>query len=335
MPHFQKPLIILFFIFSADSAFSSDCGLFRVVKGDVKFQKKGKTKFKKARINKKVCAGDLVKTNKDSRAKIVLASLDEINISPETELQIQQLKNKQVQLTVNFGKIRSKVKSRYEDNDKSHYRVTTKSAVAGVRGTDFLTGYNKFTNESSVVTFEGQVAVGNNTNGTYKPNVVVKAGQFTANKPGAQLLSPKRLSPGQLTKIDGETDISTPSGTNESRGTASSQQKKNNKQPKSDKNNNSTKKTLPPQQDGTSNRQPDSVSNDIPLDQEINSIEQTIMEDGINAVPEINVEDLPSLPHVIDSGNIGRIPPVNPGNLIDNVIQNSKAQVIFNVEVKP
>ena len=131
-----------------------------------KNQKKSKDKFKQARVNKKVCAGDTVKTGSDARAKIEMADGNEINLSPESQLLIEQYERnaanteKKVLLNVLYGKIRSNVKEKYEDNDNSHYRVKTKSAVAGVRGTEFLTSFNRVNNQTRVVTFEGEVAVG-------------------------------------------------------------------------------------------------------------------------------------------------------------------------------
>ena len=105
-------LIIAFAMLFSVQAYGAECGLFKVVKGKVSYQKKNKKKFRKAKVNKKVCAGDKVKTAKASRTKIVMADGNELNISPDTELFIERYERnvskneKKVLLNVLYGKIR-------------------------------------------------------------------------------------------------------------------------------------------------------------------------------------------------------------------------------------
>ena len=195
-----------FFAFSTHAA---DCGQFKVVKGKVSFKKKSKSKFKKARINKKVCQGDVVKTGPDSRAKIIMADTNEINISPKTELLIEVYqKNKKAVLNVLNGKVRSNVKRKYKDNANSHYRVKTKSAVAGVRGTEFLASYNSATNQSRVVTFEGEVMVGRiDASGAVGNRVSVRPGQFITNSVGTDPHPPKEVPKAELARMDQDSNL--------------------------------------------------------------------------------------------------------------------------------
>lgn len=195
------------------NALAAECGLFRVVKGKVTYKKKNKKKFRKARINKKVCQGDTVRTSQDSRAKIVMADDNELNISPSSELLITVYKNGKngqgkVLLDVVYGKVRSNVKQKYKDNKRSHYRVKTKSAVAGVRGTEFMASYNLNTNESKVVTFEGEVMVGQMKGGQFVPQVSVKPGQFTSNSPGSNPHPAKEVPPQEFAQMDQDSNVS-------------------------------------------------------------------------------------------------------------------------------
>lgn len=193
--------------------FAAECGLFRVVKGDVSYQQKNKDKFRQARVNKKVCAGDTVKTGADARAKIEMADGNEINLSPESQLLIEQYERnaanneKKVLLNVLYGKIRSNVKEKYQDDDKSHYRVKTKSAVAGVRGTEFLTSFNAKTNQTRVVTFEGEVAVGRFQKGKFIAQVRVTKGQFTSNTMGSNPHSPRSVPPQEFAQMQQDTNF--------------------------------------------------------------------------------------------------------------------------------
>ncbi len=207
-------LMIIFaaFMFCTQS-YAADCGLFKVVKGKVSFKKNGKNKFRKATKNKKVCQGATVKTEAASRAKIIMADKNEINISPNTELVIEVYQTDQkAVLNVINGKVRSNVKRKYQDSNASHYRVKTKSAVAGVRGTEFMASYNAQTNQARVVTFEGEVAVGQMQGNNFVATVTVKPGQFTSNSPGQPPHPAKEVPPQELAQMDQETNLGEPSG---------------------------------------------------------------------------------------------------------------------------
>lgn len=210
-------LIIVSAMFFSLQSFGAECGLFRVVKGKVTYQKKNKSKFRKAKVNKKVCSGDKIKTDAASRTKIVMADGNEINISPSTELLIEQYERsaskneKKVLLNVLYGKIRSNVKDKYKDTKNNHYRVKTKSAVAGVRGTEFMASFNSATNQSRVVTFEGSVAVGQFKNGNFVASVTVKPGQYTSNSPGSNPHPPREVPPQEFVQLDQETNFGSPS----------------------------------------------------------------------------------------------------------------------------
>ena len=174
--------LIIIAIFFSFQAYGAECGLFRVVKGKVTYQKKNSSKLRKAKVNKKVCAGDKIKTELASRTKIVMADGNEINVSPSTELFIEQYERnvskneKKVLINVLYGKIRSNVKDKYKDTKNNHYRVKTKSAVAGFRGTEFMASFNQTTNQSRILTFEGRVAVGQFKSGNFVAEVTVKPG---------------------------------------------------------------------------------------------------------------------------------------------------------------
>ena len=217
-------ILISIVFFFGTQAMSADCGKFKVVKGDVSYKQKSKKKFRKAKINKTICQGDTVKTAANSRAKVVMADQNEINISPETELLIEVYKKGQkAVLNVINGKVRSNVKQKYKDSKQSHYRVKTKSAVAGVRGTEFMASYNSSTNQSKVVTFEGEVNVGRIQGGKVVGRVSVKPGQFTSNSPGQDPHPAKEVPPAELAQMDRETNVGDAADRGAQKGPASTQ----------------------------------------------------------------------------------------------------------------
>lgn len=226
-------LITFIVFFFATQSMAADCGVFKVVKGDVTFKKSGKPSYKKARKNKKVCQGDTVKTADSGRTKIVMADKNEINVSPNTEMIIESYKSgKQAVLNVLNGKVRSDVKNKYKDNKQSHYRVKTKSAVAGVRGTEFLASYDAVSNQSRIVTFEGQVAVGQMNGEKFIPQVVVRPGQFTSNRPGTAPHAARDLPPAELAKMDRDSNIGAPEPAKGPASVAPTKEKDNSQQPK-------------------------------------------------------------------------------------------------------
>ncbi len=312
----------LAFLFFSFSARAEDCGLLRVVKRDVKLKRQGQKKFRKARKNHKICISDIIKTGPDSRAKIVLPSTDEINISPDTEMVFETLDNKKVLLKVEYGRIRSQVNNKYQDDDESHYRVKTKTAVAGVRGTDFVTGYNPVTHETRIVTFSGVVAVGNSTNGIYRPDVQVRAGFFTGSGDNQKPHEPQKLTADQVQKMDRDTKVP---DVNSSPSTGGAKKDS----PKAGEVKGREHASKPPSRE---QRAPSSVSPS--LDDVVQEIEQDVMGDTGDLGAEIDVDDLPDLPQIVDGGDVVNTPQLEQDNLIDNVIQNNKATVNFNIEVR-
>lgn len=136
-------------------------GIFMVVKGtvDIDSVKTGKNQ---AKVGVKVYPGDKVTTQKDSRAKIVMSDRNVMNISPESVLTILKYDNdpksnvKNVELELSQGKVRNNVEQKY-DGDKSKFIIKTPTAVAGVRGTQFLTSFDVKSRVTEVVTFKGAV----------------------------------------------------------------------------------------------------------------------------------------------------------------------------------
>jgi hypothetical protein len=190
-------------------------GVMMVVKGDIKVTgTDGKTEAGK--VGKKVSAGDTILAGADSRAKIVMADKNVINVSPDSKIVIEKYENdgkdkKNVELNVVYGKVRASVEQKY-DGDKSKFNIKTPSAVAGVRGTDFLMGFNQGTKTAQVITFSGSVAVGQpGPGGTIKNPVFVQAGQMTSAGAGKAPESPKAVPKEELNKMNNETKADTAS----------------------------------------------------------------------------------------------------------------------------
>ena len=162
-------LVIVIFTLSSLAFAQQPIGVFLIVKNKVQISR-GDENIKVS-VGQKVQEGDVVITDIDSRAKIVMNDRNIINVSPSTRFKITKYAtdaNRNVSLDLSSGKIRNNVIQKY-DGEKNKFEVRTSTAVAGVRGTRFITAYNPVTKVTHVITLKGQVSVlqlmsGNRTN---------------------------------------------------------------------------------------------------------------------------------------------------------------------------
>lgn len=215
-------------------------GVFMVVKGDIKV--KGKADAVAAKVGSKIAPGETVISGAEGRAKIVMSDRNVINISPSTTLQISKYENdsksgaKNVELTLLEGKVRNNVEQTY-DGEKSKFQIKTPTAVAGVRGTQFMTSFNRQTQMTSVVTLKGTVsfaAVNASGQVVGKP-VLVNKGESTSAASGQAPEAPKKLPKEELKKVDAESTASHKEKAPESSASAStSKESGSSKESKSD-----------------------------------------------------------------------------------------------------
>lgn len=161
-------------------------GIFMVVKGNVEVESKKTGKFK-AKVSSKVYAGDTISTDAEGRGKIVMSDRNVLNISPSTKFTINKYENdpttgvRNVDIDLSQGKLRSNVEQKY-DGEKSQYLIKTPTAVAGVRGTQFLTSFDPATRKTEIVTFKGAVAL--SLPGSSAPPVMVRKGETSSISQG-------------------------------------------------------------------------------------------------------------------------------------------------------
>lgn len=123
-------------------------------------------KPKAAKVGLKIFEKDVIETGKDGQVRVLFNDKNIMNIVPGskariTEVQMDTADQDHTMIDLIYGKIRSKVQKNYDGaNNNNYYRVRTKSAVAGVRGTDFVVSYFEGHGiETKVQTLEGKVAL--------------------------------------------------------------------------------------------------------------------------------------------------------------------------------
>jgi hypothetical protein len=154
-------LIAISLLFFSLNAVANDFGTFVLVKGKVFIEATDTTRAE-AKVNSKIFEGQMVVTENDSRAKIVMSDRNIINVLPNTKLKIEKYKTsareKNVSLNLIEGRVRTNVEQDY-DNKNNKFEVRTSTAVAGVRGTQFITSYDKSNQLTEVVTINGRVSL--------------------------------------------------------------------------------------------------------------------------------------------------------------------------------
>lgn len=110
-----------------------------------------------------VYVGDMIETKGDGRIKVRLRDSSHIVLAPNSNLRLAQVHvdpkgaKRQVLLNLLNGKVRSQVDKKVGKD--SSFKVQTRSAVAGVRGTEFITSFEPGEKEwvSEVRTISGMV----------------------------------------------------------------------------------------------------------------------------------------------------------------------------------
>lgn len=151
--------IFTLFFLCASISNAAEFGTFMLVKGKVLILSDS-GQSTEAKVSSKIYVGETVVTNTDSRAKIIMSDRNVLNILPNTKMKIEKYSSavgaKEVQLNLIEGKVRSNVGEKY-DNKSSKFEIRTATAVAGVRGTEFITSYDPATRVTEVLTIHGQV----------------------------------------------------------------------------------------------------------------------------------------------------------------------------------
>jgi hypothetical protein len=187
-------ILLIFSMFFVHAEKSKNVAVVQFVRGDVKVKDpdKGIIPIKKGVWIKE---GSVVKTGARSVAKLRFIDKSTMNVGPNSEMKVEKFdKSEAGVIEVLSGKIRSQVSKNYMDmkKGKSKLFVKSKSAVMGIRGTDFIFAANKKNGHASAILFEGSV-VFNKFDGKSKSakaleslvdrGVRIKPGQFSVADP--------------------------------------------------------------------------------------------------------------------------------------------------------
>ena len=169
------------------------------VEGEVQVSHDGQDKFQPLEEGSPVFASDLIKTEDNSRVKILFSDDSIIVVGPESSFQISENvyasgKNRQSIFKLIKGKIRVMV-TKHLAASGSKYEIQTTTAVTGVRGTHFAIEARS-DDETNVFTIEGELNV-RNSQDEIRGSVTVSSNMMTRIKAGLAPSSPEQI-PGDL-----------------------------------------------------------------------------------------------------------------------------------------
>lgn len=142
----------------------------------------------RAKLGTKIDNGEVVRTGKDGKIKVVFKNGDQYNVGIGTAYKVDWKPSKDNKqdpsaITLLHGTIRGIIN---KQGPRSGLKVQTKHAVMGIRGTDFHIGQHGSSGASSVSVLRGKVAVTEKMN----PNNVLQVEKgFTAEVATAPVVS--------------------------------------------------------------------------------------------------------------------------------------------------
>ncbi|MDO9184201.1 MAG: FecR family protein [Bacteriovorax sp.] len=114
-------------------------------------------------VDQSIPEGATLQTSEKSFVKLIFIDKSLMNLGPNSQMVINAFpKNEAGIVTLVKGQIRSQVTKDYmemDDKSKSKLYIKTKTAAMGIRGTDFQVNYNAENQNTSLITYEGKVAM--------------------------------------------------------------------------------------------------------------------------------------------------------------------------------
>jgi hypothetical protein len=193
----------------ATSAFAEQFGTFMVVKGSITLISPKNVKSS-AKVGSRIFVGWSVVAGPDSRAKILMSDRNIISINPNTQIQFSNYTNneseKKVRIDLGYGKIRADVEQKYTDTENSKFEIRTATAVAGVRGTQYIVQYDKTSQNTKVITVKGVVYLAGinkiNDDASIGEKVVISKGYKAEAQSGQRIEEPIKLSTDEFLQED-------------------------------------------------------------------------------------------------------------------------------------
>jgi hypothetical protein len=164
-PFFWIVFVILAFQFGTLGSAQADAvGRLTQVEGRVDILRAGKLPAIPVKMNDEVQTGDILRTKSKSKAQVTFIDSSTLTIAPESRVGIESYmfnasQNKRNAVVELFQGLAQVAVSKIFKATEPDFVVKTKTAIMGVRGTDF--GIRIHPSSSDILNFEGLLQVGN------------------------------------------------------------------------------------------------------------------------------------------------------------------------------
>lgn len=213
----SKALILIFIsLFSIHSQATPAIGAVTKLKGSVSILELGRKEAQELKLGQKVSKDASILTSERSFVQITLLDKTTINLGPKSKMILDHSPSENVGIVnLMMGAVRSEVVHK-KSNTKEKLYIKTRTAALGVRGTDFQTIYNPDNKITSLITFEGKVALTKTdkdsqeqvTKDDFKKAVIVEKGRFsTISSSLKKATEPVKISPIQFTGLKLNTEM--------------------------------------------------------------------------------------------------------------------------------
>lgn len=179
----------------ASIAGAQEVGTVASLNGSAQLGKEGE--WRPVAISSPVYTGDTIRTGQPGRLRIVFQDDSVLNVGDGSEIVVDEQVfdpaggSYQSAFRLLRGKLRALV-SQYYESPNAGYEIETPTAVAGVRGTEFVLAFDEMKRQTQVVGVDGRVAV-NALRGRPGEEVLVTAGELTTVATGAAPTLPRRI----------------------------------------------------------------------------------------------------------------------------------------------
>jgi hypothetical protein len=155
--------LTIFFLFSPQIYAKKVIAYVSKVRGHVTVLPPGAIKARRVIKNQKLYEDSSILTTAKSFVQVRYLDGSTLNLGPKSKIVLVELKKKTGVGVISLlkGKIRASIakRSAQNRNGKNKFFVKTRSAALGVRGTVFQTTFNPQNDVTSLLTFEGKVAI--------------------------------------------------------------------------------------------------------------------------------------------------------------------------------
>ena len=203
-------LVGVLVLFAALGARAEEVGAVAEIEGQAEVMRAGSAEWIPLKPGDGVQLGDQVRTPAGSKLKLLFRDDSVLTLAPNSQLKVDEsvvgTAAPVSSFSLFFGAIRAVVTERY-GAEGARFEVETPTAVAGVRGTGFITAYDATREETTVLGLVDTTGVRSKIDASGAREVRVGPGQMTTVGRGSYPVRPAATPENTLRSFTGSTEV--------------------------------------------------------------------------------------------------------------------------------